>query len=132
MQSLFENGEKPPHLRGQRCCNCGRVAFPPNPYGCESCGKSGDVVADEKLPGRGRLLAFVTTNHANQRDIPVPYTVASIKLESGPVIRALMTKPGSDGLSVNDPVEAVIVRRAQNDSTAEPVHELRFQRVEAS
>lgn len=131
MQSLFEQGEKSPHLRGQRCSNCSRVAFPPNPYGCESCGMSGDVVIDEKLAGQGRLRAFVTTNHANQRNIPVPYTVASIELEGGPVIRALMVQPGSEGLRVNDTVEAVVIISGANDSAAEPVHELRFQLAEA-
>ena len=131
MQSLFEQGEKSPHLRGQRCGNCGRVAFPPNPYGCESCGMSGDAVTDEMFAGRGRLRAFVTTNHANQRSIQVPYTVASIELEGGPVIRALMVQPGSEGLRVDDTVEAIVIIRGENDSAAEPAHELRFQPAEA-
>ena len=131
MQSLFEQGAETPHLRGQRCGNCGRVAFPPNPYGCESCGKSGDAISVENLAGRGRLRAFVTTNHANQRNIPVPYTVASIELEGGPVIRALMVQPGGEGIRVNDTVEAVIITRAAIDPAAEPVQELWFQLAEA-
>lgn len=128
MQTLFEQGETAPHLRGQRCGNCGRVAFPPNPYGCETCGMSGDAVTDMRLAGRGRLLAFVTTNHANQRDIPVPYTVASIALEDGPVIRALMTTPSDYGLKVNDIVEAVIVAAPSTEGTGQ---ELRFRPMEA-
>lgn len=63
------------------------------------------------LTGKGRLLAFVTTHNANQRDIAVPYTVASIALDDGPVIRALMTGPSDAGLEVDDSVEAVIISR---------------------
>lgn len=109
---------------------CGRLAFPPNPHGCEACGAAGALVAEEMLAGRGRLLAFVTTHHANQRDIPVPYTVASIALESGPVIRALMSKPLGDGLGVNDPVEAVVVEGAPGNPGG--AAELRFRPVEVS
>lgn len=109
MQKLFEQEGASTYLRGQRCGSCGRVSFPPNVYGCESCGSYGESIADERLSGRGRLLAFVTTNHANQRNIPVPYTVASIALESGPVIRSLMIPATGDNLKINDAVEAVLV-----------------------
>lgn len=127
MRKLFEQGETSPCLRGQRCSHCGQVAFPPNPYGCEVCGSSGDAVVEERLAGHGRLLAFVTTNHANQRDIPVPYTVASIALDSGPVIRSLMIKPTDEGLKVGDVVEAVIVEGNRGASAGQSVPEIRFQ-----
>ena len=131
VQTLFEQGDGVPNLKGQRCNNCGHIAFPPNPYGCEVCGMSGDVVTGVRLAGRGRLLAFATTNHANQRDIPVPYTVASIELEDGPVIRALMTGPTDDGLKPGDIVEAVIVADRAGSSAGATGRELRFQPVGA-
>ncbi len=130
VQKLFEQEGASTHLRGQRCGRCGRVSFPPNPYGCESCGTFGEDVADMRLPGKGRLLAFVTTNHANQRDIPVPYTVASIALESGPVIRALMNTPTDEGLKINDAVEAVLVADSATTPADVADQKLRFQPVE--
>lgn len=131
VRTLFEQGDGVLNLRGQRCGNCGHIAFPPNPYGCEVCGMSGDGIADVRLAGRGRLLAFATTNHANQRDIPVPYTVASIELEDGPVIRALMTGPTDDGLKPGDIVEAVIVADRADTTTDVTGRELRFRLAEA-
>ncbi|MCA8900601.1 MAG: OB-fold domain-containing protein [Hyphomonas sp.] len=126
MEELFVAGENPPRLKGQRCGNCGRVSFPPNPYGCESCGASGAAIHEQLLKGKGRLLAFVTTRHAPQRRISVPFTVASIALEDGPVIRGLMSLPTDEGLHVGDSVEAVAVE------VPEQGHQLRFLPAEAS
>lgn len=126
MAELFVAGDNPPRLKGQRCGNCGRIAFPPNPYGCESCGASGVALHEQLLKGNGRLLAFVTTHHAPQRYISVPFTVASIALEDGVVIRALMGSPVDAGLHVGDPVEAIIVE------IPEQGHQLRFLPTEAN
>ncbi|MGB3625616.1 MAG: OB-fold domain-containing protein [Henriciella sp.] len=126
MEKLIDQQEEAPRLKGQHCCACGRVAFPPNPYGCEICGASGEQIEEQLLDGKGRLLAFVTTHHANQRDIAVPYTVASIALEDGPVIRALMKTPTDAELNVNDAVEAVLVSSETAAGDASP--QLRFQR----
>lgn len=106
-----------PQLKGQQCGGCDRVHFPPNSYGCEKCGATD--LADRTLIGRGRILAVVTTHHANQRDIAVPYTVASIRLDEGVVIRAVMAEATDDALATDDRVEAVVVNQA-----------LRFQKCE--
>ncbi|MEM5516453.1 OB-fold domain-containing protein [Henriciella sp. AS95] len=124
MHKLYDDEEMPPRLKGQRCGSCDRVAFPPNPYGCETCGAFGAQVEEQLLAGKGRLLAFVTTHHANQRDISVPYTIASIALEDGPVVRALMNTPTDSALKVNDAVESVLVGRQA--PTGDAVDELRF------
>ena len=87
-------------------------------------GYRGQPVQEQLLAGKGRLLAFVTTHYANQRHISVPFTVASIALEDGPVIRALMSEPTDDALHVNDPVEAILVDGGKHG------HELRFQPAE--
>lgn len=106
MSNLFERDGLPPALKGQTCLHCGRISFPPNAYGCEKCGATADKLADRTLAGRGRIRAFVTTHHANQRELVVPYTIASIALDDGPVIRAMMTDATGVTLAAGDIVES--------------------------
>ncbi|WP_417593235.1 Zn-ribbon domain-containing OB-fold protein [Parasphingorhabdus sp.] len=127
---LFNTNTHPPSLNGQICLDCGRVSFPPNQYGCEGCGAAADQLDAMPLTGRGRLTAFVTTHHANQRDIAVPYTVASIALDDGPVIRALMKEPTDEGLEIGARVEAVEV--VSPDGSESKASELRFELGEAA
>lgn len=129
MARLFVEGDGPPRLRGQKCRMCGRVAFPPNPYGCEKCGAPGDMLEDHALAGTGRIVAFATTAHANRPDLEVPYTVASIALDDGPVIRSLMSDGTGSSLAHDDPVETEIVERIQDDR--QMLRLLRFRKREA-
>lgn len=129
LTTLFVEGDALPSLRGQKCDGCGRISFPPNPYGCEKCGATAAMLADHPLSGHGQVLALVTTNHANQRNLPVPYTVASIMLEDGPVIRALMRDTTGESLTVGDKVEAVVIEQTLADKGAAD-RVLRFQKCE--
>ena len=130
MAGLFLEGEPNPALRGQECEGCGRVAFPPNPYGCEKCGAPAAMLVDRPLAGRGRIVAFVTTTHANRHDLSVPYTMASVALDDGPVIRAIMTDSTGESLAGGDAVETVLVERAADEESTDRV--LRFQKREAA
>jgi len=123
MTSLFLEGTTPPRLRGQKCSVCNRVAFPPNPYGCEMCGAPVSALTEQPLTGEGHLKAFATTFLAPRKDMEAPFTVASIALKDGPVIRALMTTPTSETLNVGDAVQSVLVTKSEKP-------ELRFTRME--
>lgn len=57
---LYRIDREPPPLLGQRCTGCGRLTFPPNPYGCERCGGEADELVTEEIPGDGELAAFAT------------------------------------------------------------------------
>lgn len=126
MEALYEKQGPATVLRGQHCRLCGHVAFPPNPYGCENCGGSGDALEGRMLAGRGRLLAFVSVNRAVRPNVAVPYTVGSIALEDGPVIRALMNADVAP-LHVDSRVEAELIETTKGDAP-----QLRFRAMEVA
>lgn len=123
MDSLFLGDTVRLRLRGQKCSHCNRVAFPPNPYGCEICGAPKDALLEQPLAGEGRLKAFATTYLAPRKDMEAPFTVASIALKDGPVIRALMREATDETLNVADAVHAVLVTKGETT-------ELRFTRTQ--
>jgi uncharacterized OB-fold protein len=126
LDALYEKQGTATALRGQHCQRCDRVAFPPNPYGCEHCGASGEALETRLLAGRGRLLAFVDVNRAVRPNVAVPYTVGSIALEDGPVIRALMNSDPAP-LAVDAQVEGELIQIADGDAP-----QLRFRTMEAA
>lgn len=128
MSALHVKQDGPLSLKGQKCLRCGRVSFPSNPYGCESCGAFGPDIEDELLVGRGVILAFVTVNRAIRPNVGVPYTVISVALEGGPVIRALIADPADTDLQVGDAVEAELVAPATPEQGE--AQQVRFRRME--
>lgn len=73
-------------------CTCGHVAFPPQGYGCEQCGRNGDDLQEAVLGGHGRLLALSTV-HMHAAAYPVaPFTVVEVELEHGVVTRGLLAE----------------------------------------
>src|SRR5690554_2627965 len=78
----------PAALNGVKC-TCGHVAFPPQQYGCERCGRHGSDLQAVRLNGQGRLLASSTV-HMHAAAYPVaPFTVVEVELEHGVVTRGL-------------------------------------------
>jgi uncharacterized OB-fold protein len=83
-------------------CTCGHVAFPPQSYGCEQCGRNGSDLQETVLSGQGRLLASSTV-HMHAAAYPVaPFTVVEVELDHGVVTRSLLAdgqatdlKPGT-------------------------------------
>jgi len=91
-------------------CACGHVAFPPQHYGCERCGRSGSDLQEEVLSGQGRLLASSTV-HMHAAAYPVaPFTVVEVELDHGVVTRGLLAEnPPSDlkpGIRVHSILQA--------------------------
>ena len=119
------SGEQPP-LLGQHCTACGRVAFPPNPYGCEACGAEPDSLEPRELAGRGSLAAFATVHLHVGKGIEAPFTVGVVVLDDGPALRATLTCRSDEGLSIGDRVESVLVSQGTDDEDNETV-ELRFE-----
>jgi uncharacterized OB-fold protein len=79
-------------LRGGRC-KCGHVFFPMQRYGCEKCGRATADLQTVDLKGQGVLAASVTVHLHARPERVAPFTVGSIKLDDGPVLRALLTGP---------------------------------------
>jgi uncharacterized OB-fold protein len=117
-------GERPP-LSGQRCASCGRLSFPPNPYGCESCGAEPGSLESHALAGAGTLAAFATVHLHPLKGIDAPFTIGVVVLDDGPTVRATLTCPTDEGLEVGDRVHSVLVPQQGDDEGTEVV-ELRF------
>ena len=79
-------------LRGGRC-TCGHVFFPMQHYGCERCGRSDADLQPFDLTGQGVLAASVTVHMHARPERVAPFTIGTIKLDDGPVVRALLTGP---------------------------------------
>lgn len=79
-------------IHARHCAGCGTILFPPQEYGCTTCGAYGEALTPADIPAHGALVAAcVVHNHAT---FPVPFTMAELKLDSGHVIRALLVGEG--------------------------------------
>lgn len=70
-------------LRLQKCGSCAHVWYPPGPV-CPGC--LSDTWSFEPVSGRGKIVAWTVFHRQYFPDIPVPYLVASVKLEEGPLL----------------------------------------------
>ncbi|WP_341886976.1 hypothetical protein [Variovorax sp. YR752] len=102
----------------------GHISFPPQHYGCQLTGDTGENLVEVLLTGRGRLHAQSTV-HMHARPVPpVPFTVVEVALEDGPLVRGLLSAaqvvPLQNGAMLVTCLEAV-----QNEA-GETVRDLRF------
>lgn len=118
-----------PKLNGGRCIACGYVFFPPQSYGCEICGASGDQLAPLALKGEGVLRSFATVHLYQGKGIEAPFTVGVILLDDGPAVRALLIQKTDAGLKIGDRMRTVLVGAVPDEGGA-GANELRFTRQE--
>jgi len=112
----------PAALKGVKCA-CGHVAFPPQQYGCERCGRHGDDLQAVQLSGEGRLLASSTV-HMHAAAYPVaPFTVVEVELEHGVVTRGLLADGQSADVKPGMAVQCVLQTEPAEDGE---VLDLRF------
>lgn len=119
-----------PSLTGGRCGACGYIFFPPQRYGCESCGAPPERLETAELRGCGRLHSYATVHLHQGKDIEAPFTVGLIVLDEGPAIRSLLTGRIDDGPAIGDRMNSVLVA-AGTDPDGNEIVEMRFARTEA-
>ena len=97
-----------PALLGGACA-CGYVFFPLQRYGCEKCG--GLELSPRALSGAGRLLASARVHLHAGKGREAPFTVGSIALDDGPIVRTLIEgdetgpRPGDRMVTILAPVD---------------------------
>ena len=123
--ALYSGSGNPPSLNGGRCRRCGYVFFPPQQYGCESCGAPREELEAVALPGRGKLHSLATVHLHQGQGIQAPFTVGVILLDDGPAIRAVLTGRTGEDLKAGDRMSATMVSQG-NDEQGREVVELRF------
>jgi uncharacterized OB-fold protein len=119
-----------PELSGGKCRACGYVFFPPQRYGCESCGAPPEQLESVKLAGRGRLHSYATVHLHQGKDIKSPFTVGVIVLAGGPAVRSVLTTPTDVGLTIGDHMKGVIVEVGA-DAQGDQMVEWRFAKAQA-
>lgn len=118
-----------PTLRGGHCRACGYIFFPPQSYGCESCGAAPEQLEPMALEGKGALSSFATVHLHQGKGIETPFTVGVIVLEQGPAVRATLAQPTDAGLRIGDQMRAILAP-AGKDESGNNVVELRFEKME--
>lgn len=99
----------------------GYVTYPFQHLGSQKTGEFGDQVSRTKLRGTGTVTALATVNFHQNPEIEVPYVVASIVLDEGPMVRAVVA-PGTEP-SIGTRVRATTTRVARKETE---LAELRF------
>jgi uncharacterized OB-fold protein len=99
----------------------GFVSVPFQELGSERTGAYGAGLSRVALSGRGRVQAVATVNHYRGDDIAVPFTVAAIVLDEGPLVCGILAQP--DSATAGDRVEATTIVAYKDGSE---LAELRF------
>lgn len=115
---------------GHRCASCDRVAFPPDPYACEQCGAEADQLKEVELGASGRIHSLATVHRHHNEDMATPFTVATIVLDDGPSLKAVLIGD-LDGAAVGSAVVGVTETTGTDDSGTELL-DLRFSLVDGN
>ncbi len=115
-----------PALLGGRCRACGYVFFPMQTYGCEACGAAD--LEPLALSGRGKLTSFARVHVHAGGGREAPFTVGTIALDDGAVLRALIDPGSEDRLRHGAAMVATLVPETRPNRGP---HDLRFALEEA-
>jgi uncharacterized OB-fold protein len=124
---LYDPEDSVPVLHGTRCEACGSTFFPPLKIGCEICGADEQRLNAVPLPMSGVLYSVATVHVHGAKDIEVPFTVAEVQLDEGPLIRAVLAEPAEvDAIGSRVAGQWVVTR---SDEDGNEVVEPRFTQV---
>jgi hypothetical protein len=99
-------------LVGEECPHCKTKIFPPRDV-CPECG--GEAKEPYTFTGRGEVYSFTVMYDAPAGyEDQVPYTVALIKLDEGPVVTAQLTDLDEKPVEIGMPVE-MVTRKIRED-----------------
>ncbi len=99
-------------LVGEVCPHCEVKIFPPRDV-CPNCGEEAKTRFD--FSGRGVVFSYTVMHDAPagyQQNLP--YTVALVKLEEGPMVTAQLTDLGEQAVEIGMPVE-MVTRKIRSD-----------------
>ena len=99
-------------LVGEVCPHCEGKIFPPRDV-CPHCG--GEAKTPFSFSGKGEVFSYTIMQDAPTGfESGLPYTVALVKLEEGPVVTAQLTDVESDQVHIGMPVE-MVTRKLRTD-----------------
>jgi len=99
-------------LIGEVCPHCDSKIFPPRDI-CPDCGK--EAKDEFAFSGEGEVYSYTTIYNAPSGfEHIIPYTVALVQLEEGPLVTAQLTDVDEDHVSIGMPVE-MVTRKLRED-----------------
>ncbi len=106
-------------LMGEVCPKCGFKIFPPRDF-CPECSKPAET--PYSFSGRGVVYSYATVYQATDEfEEYVPYTVALVKLEEGPMVTAQLTDVDPEEVKVGMPVE-MVTRKLYEEGKGGVIH----------
>ncbi len=114
-------------LGGEICGRCGARIFPPRDL-CPKCQEPAYELYQFK--GRGEVYSYATIYQAPEGyEEYVPYIVALVKLEEGPLVTAQLTDVDSDEVYIGMPVEMVTRKLREEGEAGMIVYGYKFRPV---
>jgi uncharacterized OB-fold protein len=103
------------NLQASKCGQCQAIHFPPREV-CPACRRASiGKMTMVNLSGRGRVLESTRVHRpAPGYELQVPYVVALVQTEEGPVVTGQVVDPGDRAVVVGAPVKAVFRRLGQD------------------
>lgn len=99
-------------LVGEVCPHCDHKIFPPRDI-CLNCGD--EAKTPYTFSGKGDVFSHTTVREAPAGfETQVPYTVALVKLDEGPMVTAQLTDLGDQPAEIGMQVE-MVTRKLRND-----------------
>lgn len=115
-------------LDATRCGTCGRVATPPEPYGCERCGALAATLDAVTLAATGTVRSAATVHRHHKPDPATPFTVVEVLIDGGPALKGLLAADSS-AVAIGDRVVGelhdgrLVLRRAAGAAGTDPAPE---------
>lgn len=106
--------DAPPRLRGGRC-RCGRLLFPPQRFGCDGCGASGDAIESVEFDAVGVLRAFATSHRQQRPGSDSKLVVGTVALDAGPVVESALAVDDASELRIGGRVRARLLAIGSED-----------------
>ncbi len=111
-------------LVGEECPHCGNKLFPPRDI-CPEC--HGEAKEAYAFSGMGTIYSYTTMFSAPERfGEYVPYVVALIQLDEGPMITAQLTDVSPEEVSIGMPVEMVTRKMYEDGEDGIIVYNYKF------
>jgi uncharacterized OB-fold protein len=111
-------------LMGEICETCGHALFPPRDT-CPHCAEPAQT--PYALSGLGEVFSYSTMYDAPQGyETYVPYTVALVKLEEGPMVTAQLTDVRPDEVQIGMPVEMVTRKLTEESPEGQILYGYKF------
>ena len=112
------------NLAGSRCTICGTVYFPPRPV-CPTCPQhrqSIEKMVGFQLSGTGEVVSYTIVHEAAEGfEIQVPYVLALVKTDEGPVLTAQVVDLAPADVRIGLKVHATF-RKLREEGAAGVIH----------